>query len=138
VVAPLPAMPEPTTTTTPETTAPSTSAQAEPTLPAVPTLPTAPTETTEPSSETEPVVYQVTGPGRAINITYVDTGSMMQTEFNVALPWQKEIDLPKSATDSASVTVINVGHDVTCSITVSGVQIRQRTGAGLTVCTAAG
>jgi hypothetical protein len=132
VVAPLPAMPTPSTpsTTTPIPT---------PVLP-LPPLPTpAPpttTESTAPSGETEPVVYEVSGSGRAINITYVDTGSMMQTEFNVVLPWRKEVDLPKPAQDSASVTVINVGHDITCTITVSGVQVRQRTGAGLTICSA--
>ena len=82
-----------------------------------------------------PVVYEVTGDGRAINITSVDTGSMMQTEFNVVLPWRKEVDLPKPAQESASVTVINVGRDVTCSVTVNGVQVREHTGAGLTICT---
>jgi len=136
VVAPLPAMPEPTTSTTPRTTTPPTIPLLP--LPTLPTLPTSPTQTSAPSGDTEPVVYQVSGRGRAINITYVDTGSMMQTEFNVVLPWQKEVELPKPATDSASVTVINVGRDITCSITVSGVQVRQRTGAGLTICSAAG
>ena len=43
------------------------------------------------------VVYNVTGDGRAISITYVDTGGMMQTEFNVVLPWSKEVSLPASA-----------------------------------------
>jgi hypothetical protein len=135
VVAPLPVMPEPTTSTRPRTT--TTTRPSIPVLP-LPTLPTSPTQTSAPSGDTEPVVYEVRGRGRAINITYVDTGSMMQTEFNVVLPWQKEVELPKPATDSASVTVINVGRDITCSITVSGVQVRQRTGAGLTICSAAG
>ncbi|HZA11086.1 MmpS family transport accessory protein [Mycobacterium sp.] len=133
VVAPLPAMPESSTPTT-------TSRTPNPVLPPLP-LPTLPPTTTRapaPSGETEPVVYEVTGPGRAISITYVDTGNMMQIEFNVVLPWRKEVNLPKPAQDSASMTVINVGRDITCSITVSGVQARQRTGAGLTICTAAG
>jgi hypothetical protein len=119
-----------TTTTTPRT---STSVLPPPTATSPPT-----TTTTVPSGATEPVVYEVTGQGRAINITYVDTGSLMQTEFNVSLPWRKEVDLPKPASDSASLTVINVGRDITCSISVSGVQVRQRTGAGLTICSAAG
>ena len=42
------------------------------------------------------VVYNVTGEGRAISITYVDDDGMMQTEFNVALPWSKEVSLPTS------------------------------------------
>jgi Mycobacterium membrane protein len=132
VVAPLPAMPSPSTTTT---TRPLIPVLPLPTVPALPTVPPTTTESTTPG-ETEPVVYEVTGTGRAINITYVDTGDMMQTEFNVALPWHKQVDLPKPAADSASVTVINVGRDITCSITVSGVQVRQRTGAGLTICSA--
>jgi Mycobacterium membrane protein len=133
VVAPLPAMPE-TTTTAPRTT----TTRPTPVLPAPTSAPTTtPSESAAPG-QTESVVYEVTGRGRAINITYVDTGNMMQTEFNVVLPWRKEVDLPKPATDSASVTVINVGRDVTCTITVSGVQVRTRTGAGLTICSAAG
>ena len=40
------------------------------------------------------MIYEVTGDGRAINITYVDTGSVLQTEFNVMLPWSKEVELP--------------------------------------------
>ena len=137
VVAPLPAMPEPTSTTAPTTTRTRTPTTT-PGLPIpLPTLPT-PTTGTTPAGPTEPVVYEVAGKGRAINITYVDEGGVMQTEFNVMLPWRKEVDLPKPAQDSASVTIINVGRDITCSITVSGVQIRERTGAGLTICSAAG
>lgn len=102
----------------------------------IPTLPT-PTESTAPG-ETETVVYDVTGTGRAINITYVDTGSMMQTEFNVVLPWHKEVSLPKPAAQSASVTVINVGRDITCSVTINGVQVRSQTGTGLTICSGSG
>ena len=66
------------------------------------------------------MTYEVTGDGRAINITYVDTGSVLQTEFNVMLPWSKEVELPEPAEESASVTVINVGREVTCTITVNG------------------
>ena len=91
-------------------------------------------ETTNPGP-TETVVYSVTGEGRAINITYVDSGGVMQTEFNVALPWSKEVSLSAPAKNSASVAVVNVGRDVTCSVTVNGAQVRQRSGQGLTICT---
>jgi hypothetical protein len=83
------------------------------------------------------VVYSVAGEGRAINITYVDTGGVMQTEFNVALPWSKEVSLSAPAKSSASVAVVNVGRDVTCSVSVNGSQVRQRSGRGLTICTGA-
>ena len=43
------------------------------------------------------MVYNVTGEGRAISITYVDNDGMMQTEFNVGLPWSKEVSLPRRA-----------------------------------------
>jgi Mycobacterium membrane protein len=135
VVAPIPALPEPNTTT--RTSPPTTTTSPTPMFPLpIPTLPT-PTESTTPG-ETEPVVYDVSGSGRAINITYVDTGSVMQTEFNVVLPWHKEVSLPKPASESASVTVINIGRDITCTVTVGGVQVRQRTGTGLTICSGAG
>ena len=80
------------------------------------------------------VVYDVSGEGRAISITYVDDDGMMQTEFNVALPWSKVVSLPDSGNRQPNITIINIGHDVTCSVTVDGVQVNQRTGAGLTVC----
>jgi hypothetical protein len=133
VVAPLPSMPGPSfTTPTPTTT--SRTPIPKPIIP-VPTT-TPPTGSTTPG-QTQTVDYQVTGDGRAINITYVDTGSVLQTEFNVVLPWRKEVSLPQPAQDSASVTVINVGREVTCTVSVDGVQVRQRTGSGLTICSAA-
>src|SRR6478609_1767430 len=119
VVAPLPSLTEPNSTRPTPTTTPS------PTIPSVP-------------GATETVVYDVSGDGRAINITYVDNGGVLQTEFNVMLPWSKEVELAQPAKDSASVSIINVGREVSCSITVNGVKVQQRTGAGLTICTAAG
>jgi hypothetical protein len=138
VVAPLPTLTEPsfpsrTPTTTPRPTVP---VFPLPTLPSTPS-PTGPTSPTTPGA-TETVVYDVSGDGRAINITYVDTGGVLQTEFNVMLPWNKEVELAEPAEDSASVSIINVGREVSCSITVNGVQVQQRTGAGLTICTATG
>ena len=91
-----------------------------------------------PSGETETVVYDVIGSGRAINITYVDAGGLLQTEFNVMLPWSKEVQLAKPANRSASVSIINVGREISCSITLGGTQIQQRTGSGLTICSALG
>jgi hypothetical protein len=135
VVAPLPSMTAPSFTTPIPTT---TSRVPIPVFP-LPTLPNTPS-TTSPSTPgaTETVEYDVSGDGRAINITYVDTGGVLQTEFNVMLPWNKTVELAQPAEDSASVSIINVGREVNCSITVNGVQVQQRTGAGLTICTAAG
>jgi cytoskeletal protein RodZ len=131
-IAPLPAMPgskTPGSATSPSqtTSAPSSSTSTS--------GPSESSETTSAAGE-ETVVYNVTGQGRAISITYVDTGGVMQTEFNVALPWSKQVSLPKSGDRKPNVTIINIGNDVTCTVTVAGVQVREHTGAGLTVCDA--
>lgn len=84
------------------------------------------------------VVYTVSGEGRAISIMYIDTGDLIQTEFNVALPWTKQVSLSKSAVHPANVTIVNIGHSVTCTVTVNGVQVSRRVGGGLTICDARG
>ncbi len=134
-VTSLPTMPQPTgsapttTTRTPPRTATS--------VPPVPSVPTESPTTTE-SGPTQTVVYSVTGEGRAISITYVDSGGILQMEFNVVLPWTKEVTLSPPASTAASVTILNVGRDVTCTVTVDGQSVRERTGSGLTICAAAG
>ncbi|MDT5081880.1 MAG: hypothetical protein QOJ80_6517 [Mycobacterium sp.] len=140
VVAPplIPTEPDFTTPSNPPTTSrpPSTT----PTPPASPIpIPIEPTPGV-PSTpgETQTVVYTVSGRGRAISITYVDTGGVLQTEFNVLLPWSRQVELASPAESSASVNVINFGRQITCSITVAGDVVVNRTGAGLTVCGALG
>lgn len=128
---PLPAMPSSkapasTTTSASPTRAPSTTDTSAPST----------TTGTNSASAAETVVYNVTGEGRAISISYVDNDGVMQVEFNVALPWSKEVSLPKQGTNRPNVAIVNIGHDVTCSLSVDGVQSRQRTGVGLTVCDA--
>lgn len=149
VVAPLPPMsgdaatttrtpsPLPTTTRTP---APTTTRVPGPTTPSLPDTSTGTTETTEPtdSAATETVVYSVDGQGRAISITYVDTGGVLQMEFNVVLPWSREVALSPSTASAASVTVINVGRDITCSVSVNGTPGQKCTGSGLTICASPG
>ncbi|OBI80974.1 MmpS family transport accessory protein [Mycobacterium sp. E740] len=123
-------------TTTPRPTVPRTTRPSVPAAPTVPTTPTSPGGAAP--GVTQTVIYVANGSGRAINITYVDTGGLLQTEFNVMLPWSKEVQLSSSAASSASVSIINVGREVNCSITVNGAVVQQRTGAGLTICTASG
>lgn len=132
VVAPQPVTPLPGATTT-RTAPPTTSRTPRPTAAPPATTPTSPTGPSTPGS-TDTVTYEVTGSGRAINITYIDTGNMLQTEFNVMLPWRKQVELSQPATGTASVTVINFGPEVSCTVTVNGVQTQHRTGTGLTVC----
>lgn len=121
----------PSRTTTAPTTPSTTSSAPTTTRTTTPLVP--PTETTS-SGVTETVLYQVTGEGRALNITYVDTGNVMQTEFNTTLPWSKEVTLESPASDAASVVIVNVGREIECSVTVDGVVVATNTGSGLTVC----
>jgi hypothetical protein len=137
VVAPPPSLTQPNS----PTRTPPTTTSRTPSIPVIPlpTLPSAPPTTgTTPAGPTETVVYTVSGEGRAINITYVDNGGLLQTEFNVRLPWSKEVQLPEPANASASISIINVGREVNCSISVNGVTLEQRTGAGLTICATTG
>ncbi|WP_094360956.1 MmpS family transport accessory protein [Mycobacterium marinum] len=133
---PLPPIAGPSSTIAPPTTrtSPTPSSSPAPTTTSGSATPT----TTPTAGAMQTVVYTVTGEGRAISVTYMDTGDVIQTEFNVALPWSKEVSLSRSANHPASVTIVNIGHNVTCSVTVSGVQVRQRTGVGLTICDASG
>ena len=133
VVAP-PIAPEPSFST-PSTT-PTTTSRAPRPIP-VPPPTTPPTGTTTPGA-TETVTYEVAGEGRAINITYLDTGNMFQTEFNVLLPWSKTVELAEPAGETASVSVLNFGPEVSCTVSVNGVQTQHRTGSGLTICVGSG
>jgi hypothetical protein len=138
-IPPLPPMPAPTSTSPAPTTSRTPSATPSQTAAPVPpptSAPSSPTATT--GAGLQSVVYNVSGEGRAISITYMDTGDIVQTEFNVSLPWSKQVSLSRSAIRPASVTIVNIGHNVTCSVTVGGVQMRQRTGVGITVCDTSG
>ncbi|MGV0736856.1 hypothetical protein BA059_08870 [Mycolicibacterium sp. (ex Dasyatis americana)] len=130
VVAPQPVSPQPGFTTSP--TAPTTRSRIPRPVPLPPPSTVPPTETSP--GPTETVTYEVTGQGRAINITYLDTGNMLQTEFNVPLPWSKQVELAAPANETASVSVVNFGPDVACTVTVNGVQTQHRTGTGITIC----
>ena len=137
VMAPLPSLAQPSLSTPPRTTmAPLPTIPVFP-LPSPPTRrPTAPPSVPATPGALDSVVYNVTGDGRAINITYVDTGGVLQTEFNVLLPWSKTVELAQPAQNSASISIINVGREVSCSVMINGMQVEQRTGAGLTICSA--
>jgi len=125
-----PSTPSSTATTPTTTLVPSTTPTTSPGV--VP-----PTTSTNPN-DSHTVVYTVSGEGRAISILYLDSGGVLQTEFNVMLPWQKEVQLAGAANSSASVSIVNVGRELTCSITIDGTETQQNTGTGLTLCTALG
>ena len=54
------------------------------------------------------------------------------------LPWTKQVQLTGQANSMASVSIVNVGHEVTCSITIDGAATQQSSGTGLTLCTSLG
>jgi len=133
-VSPLPTAPStPIPKRTPTTTPPPTRSTTPSTTPSTP-----PPTTSTTAGVPETIVYSVTGTGRALSIAYIDTGGVLQTEFNVTLPWTKQVTLTPPASTAAAVTVVNFGEQVTCSLSVDGTQVRQRTGSILTVCTAKG
>ncbi|MDT5334976.1 MAG: hypothetical protein QOD90_481 [Mycobacterium sp.] len=132
----------PQTPIEPTMTAPSTTSRTPTTTRTTTTAPTttpgiAPPDQTDPS-DTHTVVYTVEGEGRAISILYLDSGGVLQTEFNVLLPWTKEVQLAGAANSSASVSIVNVGRELTCSITIDGTETQRNTGTGLTLCTSLG
>ncbi|ORW07667.1 hypothetical protein AWC16_00410 [Mycolicibacter longobardus] len=134
-VSPLPTAPSTPVPRRVPTTTPSPSRTPAPSI-TTPSTPPPTTSTTAGAPET--IVYSVTGTGRALSIAYIDTGGILQTEFNVALPWSKQVTLTPPASTAAAVTVVNFGEQITCSVSVDGAQVRQRTGSILTVCAAAG
>lgn len=89
--------------------------------------------TTAPGA-TSTVGYQVSGEGRAISIAYVGAAGVLRTEFSVTLPWSTEVDLDSATAETAMVTVITAGNEATCTLTVDGAQVQQRSGAFVTIC----
>ncbi len=134
-VPPLPAMPEPSSAPP----SPSTRTSPSPTLAPLPPTggPWMPTQTTGPAAMQD-VSYTVNGDGRAISIMYIDAGDVVETEFNVALPWSKQVSLSRSAVRPANITIVNIGHNVSCTVTIDGIQVSRRVGVGLTICDARG
>lgn len=132
---PLPSEAQTTATSRPPTTTRSTRPRTTPST--TPSRTALPPDSTSPGA-THTVVYTVAGEGRAISILYLDTGGILQTEFNVLLPWSKQVELTGQANLQASVSIVNVGREISCAINIDGVQTQQRTGTGLTLCNALG
>ena len=79
------------------------------------------------------VRYEITGAGKATNVTYSSdsTGSQSQ-EANVTLPWNKEIRVPE---DKINVPTILAQRgagagEISCRITVDGKEAAEATSSG--------
>jgi Mycobacterium membrane protein len=132
VVAP-PIQPSATAaTTTPRTTPRTTTSRTPAPAPSDETT-TSQTSTSGAPGPTQEVVYTVTGEGTALNITYVDDGDVLQTEFRVTLPWTKTVQLEDPA-KKASISVVKLGGQVSCSISVAGAEISKESGRSVTMC----
>lgn len=74
------------------------------------------------------------GEGWVISIMYMDSGNVIQIEFNVVLLWWKEVSLLKLFLYFVSVMIVNIGYNVICLVIVVGVQVCQCIGVGLIIC----
>ncbi|WP_085108961.1 hypothetical protein [Mycolicibacillus trivialis] len=130
-LTPSPRLPAPPAPPRPRTPSPSRSPAPTPGTTTEAPTPTAP-------GATSTVGYQVGGEGRAISIAYVGPGGVLRTEFSVTLPWSTEVALDSSVAKTAMVTIITAGNGATCTLTVDGAQVQQRSGAFVTICANAG
>ncbi|MDA3646699.1 DUF4190 domain-containing protein [Saccharopolyspora indica] len=97
-----------------------------------PALPPAGANPPDAEAETRTVLYEVTGSGEALNITYTTDGlASTEQQQNAKLPFSKEIALPREAFQIFSVSAQNAGSGtITCRITVDGKVIKEASSNG--------
>lgn len=103
------------------------------TIPPIPVNP--PTQGSQ--AATESVVYEVGGRGPALNVTYFDASGSLQMEFNVKLPWRKEVKLNTEQVTNAVVIAADFSHDVSCTLLVNGAQ-KSATSGKMATCSTLG
>lgn len=83
------------------------------------------------SSSAATVVYEITGSGRASNVTYnSDGGGSIAQEAGVKLPWRKEISVDRGFAIT-TVSAQNAGSgQITCRILVDGEVVKENTSSG--------
>lgn len=96
--------------------------------------PIPPAEANPPGAEAESrtVLYEVTGSGEALNVTYTTDGlASTEQQQNAKLPFSKEITLPSEAFQIFSVSAQNAGSGtISCRITVDGKVIKEASSNG--------
>ena len=83
------------------------------------------------ASDRATVVYEITGSGKASNVTYSADGSAsINQETNVRLPWRKEMTVEREFAIT-SVTAQNGGSgEIACKIIVDGRVVKEGTSSG--------
>lgn len=131
----------PTVVSSPTTRTSTTTAPSQPTIPPIPsfTIPPIPVNPPTQGSQaaTESVVYEVGGRGPALNVTYFDASGSLQMEFNVKLPWRKEVKLNTEQVTNAVVIAADFSHDVSCTLLVNGAQ-KSATSGKMATCSTLG
>ncbi|MER5390629.1 MmpS family transport accessory protein [Saccharopolyspora sp. NPDC002686] len=104
--------------------------QLEQGKPAAPPIGEAPADNS--SAQPRTVVYEVTGSGKALNITYTTDGmTSVEQQQDAALPFTKEISLPPEAFQMFSVSAQNAGNGtISCKITVDGKVLKEASSNG--------
>lgn len=132
---------QPTVVATPSTRTQPTPAPTMPSLPSIPsfTIPPIPVNPPNNGSQaaTESVVYEVGGTGYAFNITYFDATGSLQTEFNVKLPWRKEIKMSAQQVETAMVIGSDLSHEVSCTLMINGTK-KSTTSGKMATCSSVG
>jgi hypothetical protein len=78
------------------------------------------------------ITYSVTGDSGAASITYsADNNFSIAQESDAALPWSKDLTIPKGDYRFLSISAQNSGDgDITCSIAVGGKVVNTITSSG--------
>jgi hypothetical protein len=128
----------PPTAMSPETV---TTVTPSPRATAEPTAEPAPAEAAPPAAEVSPrtVTYTVTGTRPLLDlvtIVYTDQQGALQTEFNVALPWNKTVTL-NPGVELKSVTATSLTGQLNCAITDANgaVLVQQANNTMISTCT---
>jgi len=92
--------------------------------------PPAPSAPPEPA--TRVVVFEVTGGGKAFNVT-ATVGTSVQNEANVTLPWTRTVEVPADAASKSVMLVVVAGADgaeVHGKYTINGTTVREGKASG--------
>ncbi|MDX8036412.1 MmpS family transport accessory protein [Lentzea sp. BCCO 10_0856] len=97
---------------------------------------TAPGRYTEPPPPPVPptrvVVFEVTGSGKAFNVT-ATVGATVHNESSVALPWTRTVEVPADPASESVMLVVVAGPDgaeVHGKYTINGVTVREGKASG--------